>query len=199
MGLTAGNLGGSATVSKTDLITVTAAHTVTVTATATPSTFLSGGTTQLLATAVDSSGHGGLAYAWSDNGAGGSFSPSATVRNPVYTAAVNSTGSAKTITFSVTVTCKWYYPWVSGSTQVTATESATGHTLAVTGSATPATVASGGTTQLAATVVDSLGHTGIAWAWSDNGAGGSFSPSAAAPATSRRSTRPRWRRPSPLP
>ncbi len=53
-------------------------------------------------TGVDSLGHTGLAYQWTDNGAGGTFSPSATAQNPTYTAAVNKTGSARTVTLTAT-------------------------------------------------------------------------------------------------
>jgi subtilisin family serine protease len=47
-------------------------------------------------------------------------------------------------------------------------------------SADPAEVPSGGTTQLSAAAEDSLGHTTFTWSWSDNGAGGTFAPGAAA-------------------
>jgi transcriptional regulator CtsR len=53
------------------------------------------------------------------------------------------------------------------------------HTLSVTAWALPSTVASGARTSLSASATDSQGHS-IACSWSDGGAGGSFSPSAAA-------------------
>jgi hypothetical protein len=84
-----------------------------------------------------------------------------------------------TRTLTVTVTCKWTQPWVSTSASVTVTESTSTHTLTVTASANPTTVASGSSTKLTAVATDNRGHTGIAYAWNDNGAGGSFSPSAA--------------------
>jgi len=73
-------------------------------------------------------GHTEIAWAWSDNGAGGGFSPSAAVRSPSYTAPVNATSAAKAVTLTVTATCKWYYPWVTSSQNVG---------LTVAGSATP--------------------------------------------------------------
>jgi hypothetical protein len=55
----------------------------------------------------------------------------------------------------------------------------TSHNLMVTASANPATVPNRGTTQLSASASDSAGHTITSWKWSDNGAGGVFTPSAA--------------------
>ncbi len=71
-----------------------------MTASAAPTTVVSGGTTALSMTGVDSLGHTGLAYQWSDNGAGGTFSPSATAQNPTYTAPVNGTGAATNVTLT---------------------------------------------------------------------------------------------------
>ena len=54
--------------------------------------------------------------------------------------------------------------------------------LAITASALPTTVASGGTCDLTATAADNLGDTVASWSWSDGGAGGSFSdPTAQTP------------------
>jgi len=160
---------------------VAVAHAVTVTASASPTTIASGGTTALTMSAVDSQGHTGLAWQWSDNGAGGTFSPSATVPNANYTAAANTTGGPRTITLTATGICEWQYPWVPGSKNLTITETTAPvpHTLTVTASASPTTINSGSTTTLTASAADSQGHTTFTWAWSDSGAGGSFSPSAA--------------------
>jgi hypothetical protein len=99
-----------------------APHTLTVTATASPGAIASGGTVKLSASAADSLNHTGFVYAWSDNGTGGAFSPSAAVRNPTYLAPPNTSGSDRIITLTVVATCKWWVPWVSASTSLTVTE-----------------------------------------------------------------------------
>jgi hypothetical protein len=157
-------------------------HSVTVTASAGATTLASGGSTTLSATATDSASHTGLAYAWSDNGAGGTFS-STTVANPTYTAPGNSTAAAATRTLTVTVTCKWTSPWVSSTASVTVAESTGAHAVTVTASASPTTIASGASTTLTAAATCNRGHTGIAYAWSDNGAGGTFSSATSASTT----------------
>ena len=170
----------SANVGLTVNSTVPAAHTVTVTASASPTTVASGGTTTLTATATDNQSHTGFAWSWSDNSAGGTFLPSAAVQNPTYQAAVNTTGSNRAVTLTVTATCKWVPAWVSSRANVGLTVNSTAlpHTITATASANPTTVASGGTTALAATATDSLGHAITSWQWSDGGAGGTFLPSA---------------------
>lgn len=77
-----------------------ASHTITFTQppTVNPTSVDPGGTTQCSAAASDSSGHS-VTYTWSDGGAGGTFSPSATAQNPTYKAPA-SPG------ISVTLTCK---------------------------------------------------------------------------------------------
>ncbi len=57
---------------------------------------------------------------------------------------------------------------------------AAGHNLSLTAGASPTTVESGGSVSLSATATDTLGHGVASWAWDDGGAGGTFSPSAAA-------------------
>jgi hypothetical protein len=64
----------------------------------------SGGSVQCSATAADSIGHA-VIYAWSDGGAGGEFSPSATSANPIYTAKANRTGTDQTVTLTCTASC----------------------------------------------------------------------------------------------
>lgn len=172
---------GSKSVTITEQPAVTAAHAVSVLASASPTVIKSGGTVTLSASASDNQGHTGLAWAWSDNGAGGQFLPSATVKNPTWVAPPNTSGSLVTHTLTVTATCKWYYPWVSGNAVVSVSEeSVVVHTVAITASASPTTIASGGIVVLSATGVDSLGDNIASWAWSDGGAGGVFSPSASA-------------------
>jgi|GEM_PF-3566958 len=69
-----------------------------------PTAVASAGTAQCSATASDSQGHT-VTYSWSDNGSGGSFSPSASVQNPTYTAASNVSGQDKTVGIACTATC----------------------------------------------------------------------------------------------
>ncbi|MCE5313979.1 MAG: Ig-like domain-containing protein [Armatimonadota bacterium] len=86
--------------------TVRPEHTVTIESgpTLVPSEIDSEGSTQCSASAIDSYDDG-ISYHWSDNNAGGSFSPSADVRQPIYTAPANDTGADITITLTCTATC----------------------------------------------------------------------------------------------
>ena len=81
------------------------AHSVSVTATVDPAQVGSGGSAALSATAEDSEGHAITYWHWSDGGAGGSFSPSADVPAPSYTAAVNSGTENKVVMLAVTASC----------------------------------------------------------------------------------------------
>jgi hypothetical protein len=54
---------------------------------------------------------------------------------------------------------------------------ASGHSVAVSASASPIVVSSRGTISLSATCTDTDSHSGFAWQWTDNGAGGTFSSS----------------------
>jgi hypothetical protein len=76
-----------------------------VSAYADPSVVTWKGRTQLYATADDSLGHGIAEWTWSDNGAGGSFSPSASVQNPSYRVPANGSTDTTTIIISVRATC----------------------------------------------------------------------------------------------
>ncbi len=156
-------------------------HSVTVTASATPTTVASGGTVTLSMSGTDSQGHTGLAWQWSDGGAGGTFS-STTAQNPTYKAPTNSASTPKVITLTATAICKWQYPWVNGNTvsiPLTVNGTAPTHTVSVTASASPNSVASAGTTTLTGAATDSLGHAITSWSWSDGGAGGRFSSATA--------------------
>lgn len=64
----------------------------------------SGGTTNCTAVAADSLGHA-VTYKWSDGGAGGTFAPSASVQNPVYTTGANSTGKDIAVIVTCAVVC----------------------------------------------------------------------------------------------
>jgi hypothetical protein len=163
---------GSATLT---VQTAGGAHSLTVTAGRNPTSVASGGSTALTGTAVDGSGHGVASWSWSDGGAGGTFVPSAAVQSPAYIAAANATGATRTVTLTLTATCNGVSPLsTSGSTTLSVYRAGT-HTVTVTATATPATVASGGAVALSATGTDSSGHGGLAWNWSDGGAGGTFS------------------------
>ncbi len=91
----------------TTLTMQSVAHTLTVTANPpNPATVASGGSTSLTASCSDSrTGHTIAIWSWNDGGAGGSFSPSASVQNPSYTAAANTTDSNRIVTLTVTATC----------------------------------------------------------------------------------------------
>jgi hypothetical protein len=151
---------------------------VTVSVSASATTVESGGAVSLTASGVDNQSHTGFAWSWSDNGAGGTFMPSATVSNPTWLAPGNSSGEPVTRRLTGTVICKWFWPWTPASEDVTIVENSSGsHGLSLAASVGSSTVASGGTTALTAAAIDSLGHGIASWAWSDGGAGGSFSPS----------------------
>ena len=158
------------------LNSLSAPHTLSLTASASPATVASGGSAALSATATDSLGHGIATWSWSDGGAGGSYSPSASAQNPTYTAAANTTGANRTVGLTVTATCNGPTP-ITGTASTTLTVQSLGHALSVSASASPTQVASGGTASLSASAADSLGHGIATWSWSDSGAGGSFSPS----------------------
>ncbi len=69
-----------------------------------PATVKSGGTASLSGSALDNLGHT-VTVLWSDGGAGGTFSPSATVLNATHTAPANTTQADLPITLSLTATC----------------------------------------------------------------------------------------------
>ncbi len=115
---TAGNVTG--TPYPSDSITIASSHSVTVTAGADPTTVASGGSVSLTATASDTLGHGIATWTWDDGGAGGSFSPSAAVQNPTYTAPTNATGSDMVVNITVTAACDGV-PSVSDNDTVTIT------------------------------------------------------------------------------
>jgi hypothetical protein len=162
----------------TTLVVEPLIHEVTVTVQEpSPSAVLFGESTSLSATFFDTFGHGAASWSWDDGGAGGSFSPSAAMQSPTYTAP-SSGGSELVVTLTAEATCDGAEP-LSDSDSTTLYVSSVAHTLTVTaGTPDPATVESGGTSSLSATYSDSIGHGIALWQWSDGGAGGSFSPSA---------------------
>ncbi len=162
------------------LVVQPVAHSLVVSASAVPAAVASGGTATLSATAADTrSGHTIASWSWSDGGAGGSFSPSPSLQNPTYSAPANTTDSEESITLTVTATCDGPEPLSASNSTLLVVQPAA-HSLVVSASAVPAAVASGGTATLSATAADTRsGHTIASWSWSDGGAGGSFSPSAA--------------------
>jgi len=175
---------GPSPLSDSDSTTLTVnpvTHTLTASASCLPSTVASGATTSLTGGFTDSRpGHSIATWAWGDGGVGGSFSPSASVQNPSYTAPANTTDDPVTVTLTVTATCNGLSP-LSDSDSVGLTVNPANHSLTVNASCVPSTVPSGGTTSLTATATDSRsGHSVATWSWSDAGAGGSFSPSASA-------------------
>ena len=165
----------------TTLIVRPVAHSLLVGAAAVPSTIASGGSVSLSGTATDSRvGHTIVSWSWSDGGAGGVFSPSASVQNPTYVAPVNATDSDRIIGVTVTATCSGSTPLTaSGSTDITVKSVPHSFSVAV-APPQPAAVVSGGRAGLSAAASDSRGHAVASWSWSDGGAGGAFSPSASA-------------------
>lgn len=153
-------------------------HEVTITSgpSVSTSTVTSAGTTYCSVAATDSLGHQ-VSYQWSDNGAGGSFSPSSTAQNPAYTAPANWSGSDVTITLSATASCS-QDPSIKDTGTVNLTVRSHHLNIDAGPSVNPTTVASGGQTACMVDASDSLDHA-VNYLWSDNGAGGSFSPSAA--------------------
>jgi hypothetical protein len=167
---------GSPSIAANGTCTVTqnSVHDLTVTASCNPTTVsASGGTVQATATAQDTFGHGIATWAWDDGGAGGTFSPSAGISNPTYTATALPVGvTSRVITLTATATCDGS-PALTASGHCTIEQGA--HTIAVTATATPSQVpVTGGAVQLGATATDSLGHGIATWSWSDGGAGGTF-------------------------
>ena len=99
---------GPSPLSESDAVTLTVqpvAHTLEVSAECSPDTVASGGSTDCSAGYTDSRGHGVATWSWDDGGAGGSFSPSAGVQSPSYTAPENLSDSDLVVTLTVTVTC----------------------------------------------------------------------------------------------
>jgi hypothetical protein len=97
-------------------------HVITVGATADPQTVASGGGTYLSATATDGAGHHIASWSWSDQGAGGTFYPSAAAQNPVWVAPGNHTEGAIEHGLTVTATCDGDPP-ATGRATVVVTES----------------------------------------------------------------------------
>ena len=156
-------------------------HAFTVTANPpAPPTIASGGASALSASFSDSYGHGAASWSWDDGGAGGSFSPSASVQNPTYTAHPNTTDSNLNTALTVNATCDGPDP-LSDDDSTSLTVEPVAHTVTVTAnSPNPNIVSSGGSAELSATFSDSRsGHSSASWSWDDGGAGGIFSPSAA--------------------
>ncbi len=94
--------------SSNDTATLTvepAEHTLTVRAYVEPAVVTWKGKAYLTAIADDALGHDIAEWRWSDGGAGGSFSPSARVPDPVYRAAANVTPGDSLVTLTVTASC----------------------------------------------------------------------------------------------
>jgi hypothetical protein len=155
-----------------------AAHEFSVSVSASPSIVASGGSTSLSATATDTLGHEVASWSWSDGGAGGSFSPSATAQAPTYTAAENATGADRGVTLTVTAGCDGPAP-ISGWATVSLTVQSIVLELPVeAGTPVPSVVPSESTAELSATTNDSAMDETASWGWDDNGANGAFLPSA---------------------
>jgi len=155
-----------------DMVSVTAAP-------ASPDTVDFGGSTELSASATDTLGHG-IAWFWSDGGAGGSFWPSDAVQSPTYAPPPNETDADVIITLDVTATCDGEPVPQSASDSTTLTvHPGPIHTVSVSASATPSVVDSGGSTVLAGSAACSWDHNIALWMWDDGWVGGSFSDGSA--------------------
>jgi len=162
----------------TSLTVQPVAHTLDVHASADPAEVESGESSSLSASYSDSRTHTITSWSWSDGGAGGSFWPSASVQNPTYIAPENPGESDLIVTLTVNAQCDGPSP-LGDSDSTSLTVQPAVHGLWVTAAEpSPSTVASGGTTDLSASAVDSRTHSVATWSWSDGSAGGHFSPSA---------------------
>ncbi len=95
-------------------------HDLSVTAVCDPDIVGSGGVTSCAASFSDSQGHAAASWSWDDDGAGGTFTPSPNVRNPIYTAPANLTDSPLPITLTASAECDAPSPLSeSGTCQVT--------------------------------------------------------------------------------
>ncbi|MCE5323468.1 lectin like domain-containing protein [bacterium] len=153
---------------------VTGGHAVTFShvPTLTPSTVGPGESVACSATAVDSRGDL-LKYRWTDSGAGGTFSPSASVQNPTYTAPANATDGDKHISITCTATCTSISTTKATSTAVL-TVTNPEPTITITGpTSDDSTVRTGASINLSGTA--SSDTTSITWANSGTGESGSIS------------------------
>jgi hypothetical protein len=82
-----------------------AEHALTIHAYVDPSAIGWKGKAQLTASTDDTFGHAVADWHWSDGGAGGSFSPSALVPDPIYRPLPNTTLEEQVVTLAVTATC----------------------------------------------------------------------------------------------
>ncbi|MBN1461514.1 MAG: S-layer homology domain-containing protein [Armatimonadetes bacterium] len=154
-----------------------AAHLLSVTAGVSPTTVTPGGVADLSATALDTHNHSIAAWQWSDGGAGGVFSPSASVQNPSYQAPRNTSGEVLSVVFMVSATCAGPPP-ISASDTVTLSVLSEQQELSVTVTEPqPSTVESEGLADLSADASGSVLEEEVSWEWDDAAAGGSFSPS----------------------
>ena len=94
--------GGSLTSNE---VVITNVHSLIAIATASAQVRASGSDVSLAGSYVDNAAHGIASWAWNDGGAGGAFTPSASVRNPTYTMPANTSGATRTVTLTVTAIC----------------------------------------------------------------------------------------------
>jgi hypothetical protein len=145
-----------------------------------PATVESEGLTDLSAEASGSVPEEEVSWEWDDGEANGSFDPSPNTRAPKYRAPKNKTGKPMGVTLTVTGSAAAPAP-MSDSAFTSITVEPAIHTFVVRAYADPPVVSWKGKSNLTAYADDSLDHEIAAWRWSDNGAGGSFSPSADIP------------------
>jgi hypothetical protein len=154
-------------------------HALTVAMECDPALLASGGTTECTAVLIDTRDHDAASWSWSDDGAGGVFSPSSSVRTPTYTAPHNTTESDIAVHLTVSAICGGPEP-LQAQASAALTVAPIEHAVAVAAECRPEAVSSGGTTECTAAAADSRGHAIAAWQWDDGGAGGAFAPGPAA-------------------
>ncbi len=138
------------------------------------------GTAALSASVSGGVSEDAVSWSWEDGDVGGAFLPSSHVRNPLYRAPRNTTDHPVGVTLKVVASCSDPVP-LSSSDTATLTVQPAQHALTVRAYVEPAVVTWKGKAQLTAVADDALGHDIAEWRWSDEGAGGSFSPSARVP------------------
>lgn len=145
---------------------------------ASPQTVYARATTSCTAAAVCSQSHA-VTYAWSDGGAGGSFS-NASAANPTYTAPANNTTADIAVTLRCIATCS-QNSQVSRSGTVALTVRPHRVVIDAGPDASPSLVGSSGTTSCSIQAHCSNPAHSLTYAWTSGGAGSFSDPSAANP------------------
>jgi len=155
-------------------------HDIRVSASPKPDRVPSGSDVRCTAKADDTRGHRAISWQWDDAGEGGTFRPSPRSSAPRYTPPANTGDSDRTITLTVTATCRSSHPATGDASLDLTVQPAepAKHLVRVVPETRPKKrVPSGGTVQCAASFDDTHGHLPRRWRWDDGRAGGKFDPS----------------------